>query len=389
MPPVGTNNILSTPEIRWCIASDIAIETLRELIDTDKGVREFNKRVQDHKSRCGSYRYREGSLEQAKREVEPYRKQIVTKVTQDALQTGLYQATPPSASLPSTSSNAASLTATPQEIEEAQQLLTKLGYNPGPVDRQYGRRTADAVKAFQKRIGMSQDGQIDQGLLSTLRRMGAARASSLPSAPSFDCTKATTPVERAICADPLLVQLDRVMADTYTQVLNVVNRQVLREEQRRWIELRDKQCANTPNINQCIQQHYKTRLQQLANKGGAEPLRDAPSHQPYLFELLKRPVFLKSWQAMFAGEKDVPYWLSPEPNGLSTPGEKITLGGQHYITGNACQAHLCGNNNFYVLFTENGERAWGLLLDDDHPKGRFFNQPDSEKQKALRAGSLR
>jgi peptidoglycan hydrolase-like protein with peptidoglycan-binding domain len=55
-----------------------------------------------------------------------------------------------------------------QYTREAQRLLTELGYEPGPVDGQYGRRTADAVKAFQKDFALTQDGWIDQSLLNSL-----------------------------------------------------------------------------------------------------------------------------------------------------------------------------------------------------------------------------
>ena len=47
---------------------------------------------------------------------------------------------------------------TPQQTLEAQKLLKELDYDPGPIDGQYGSRTASTVKAFQKDMGLSQDG---------------------------------------------------------------------------------------------------------------------------------------------------------------------------------------------------------------------------------------
>lgn len=173
MPPIGTNNILSVAEIRWCIANSIAIETLRGIIDTDKGVVEFNKVVQDYNSRCGSYRYNQGTLEQAKREVESYRSQIVANITKIARDAGLYQSAPLQSASPNAAPSMPSKKATPQEIKEAQQVLTTLGYAPGPIDGQSGRRTADAVKAFQRNMGIVQNGVIDENLLIALRRAKA------------------------------------------------------------------------------------------------------------------------------------------------------------------------------------------------------------------------
>lgn len=87
-PSVGTNNVLSVPEIRWCIREGIRIEAMREIIDNNAGIDEFNRIVNDYNSRCGSYRYREGSQSRAERDVEAYRSQIVSEAIRDARQLG-------------------------------------------------------------------------------------------------------------------------------------------------------------------------------------------------------------------------------------------------------------------------------------------------------------
>ena len=169
-PSVGTNNVLSVPEIRWCIREGIRIEAMRDVIDNNAGIDEFNRIVNDYNSRCGSYRYREGSQSRAERDVEAYRSQIVSEAIRDARQLG-------SRSYPSVSPGASTSSApkkpNAQYTREAQQILSDLGYDPGPVDGDYGRRTADAVKAFQRDAGITQDGWIDEDLLSTLRRAKA------------------------------------------------------------------------------------------------------------------------------------------------------------------------------------------------------------------------
>jgi hypothetical protein len=174
-PSVGTNNLLSRPEIQWCIRESIRIDAMRNLIDTNAGIDAFNRIVNDYNSRCGSYRYREGTLSQAERSVAPYLSQIVAEAAREAKQLGnSYQPSSPSvSSIPSTSS--APEKPNSQQIKEAQQLLTNLGYAPGPIDGQYGRRTADAVKAFQQKVGLPQNGQIDQNFLSILRSTTSQR----------------------------------------------------------------------------------------------------------------------------------------------------------------------------------------------------------------------
>ena len=170
-PSVGTNNVLSVPEICWCIREGIRIEAMRDVIDTNEGIDEFNRIVNDYNSRCGNYRYRQGSQSRAERDVEPYRSQIVAEAIREARQLGRsYQPSYPSVS-PSTSTSSAPEKPNAQFTRQAQQLLTDLGYDPGPVDGDYGRRTADAVKAFQRDAGITQDGWIDEDLLSTLTKV--------------------------------------------------------------------------------------------------------------------------------------------------------------------------------------------------------------------------
>jgi uncharacterized protein YecT (DUF1311 family) len=57
------------------------------------------------------------------------------------------------------------------------------------------------------------------GVLCILAVFGAAAASgqAFAQGPSFDCAKAQTPDERAICADPRLAELDALMAKAYGQ----------------------------------------------------------------------------------------------------------------------------------------------------------------------------
>jgi len=57
-------------------------------------------------------------------------------------------------------------------------------------------------------------------------------------AASFDCAKAATPMERAICADKDLSDEDKAMADAYRNALSMLSlqgRQALRESQRRFL----------------------------------------------------------------------------------------------------------------------------------------------------------
>lgn len=78
MPPVGSDLVLSTAQIRYCLAEDIRMDAAKSAVDGYNGseVDRFNMMVADYNSRCGSFRYRSGALESARRDVEPYRSQF-------------------------------------------------------------------------------------------------------------------------------------------------------------------------------------------------------------------------------------------------------------------------------------------------------------------------
>lgn len=72
-------------------------------------------------------------------------------------------------------------------VRETQQLLTDLGYRPGPVDGVFGRKTGAAISSYQSTAGLSVTGEPSQALLDSLRAskgaMGGA-GSEAASAPA-------------------------------------------------------------------------------------------------------------------------------------------------------------------------------------------------------------
>ncbi len=80
-PPVGQNLVLSTSQIRYCLAEDIRMDAAKAVLNnySDSDVDRFNAMVADYNSRCGNYRYRNGALEGARRDIEPYRVQLQTE----------------------------------------------------------------------------------------------------------------------------------------------------------------------------------------------------------------------------------------------------------------------------------------------------------------------
>ena len=89
-------------------------------------------------------------------------------------------------------------------------------------------------------------------------------------AQSFDCRRAVTPDEIAICSNPLLGELDEIMADFYRRLRhytqnydNAMGLQAqLRDEARTFLRLR----ATCGADEKCLEQAYRTRIRQLLDR---------------------------------------------------------------------------------------------------------------------------
>ena len=92
--------------------------------------------------------------------------------------------------------------------------------------------------------------------------------------PSFDCGKASTFSEKAICTDTLLGELDGALAENYKYMLasDVGDgaRADLKTTQKKWLEERNK-CAD----NQCLENAYRKRIDEICDYpviSGAHPI---------------------------------------------------------------------------------------------------------------------
>lgn len=80
-PPIGENNVLSMTQLHYCLAEDIRLDGARSSLNNYSGadVDRFNVMISDYNSRCGSFRYRSGDLERARRAVEAFRSTILAE----------------------------------------------------------------------------------------------------------------------------------------------------------------------------------------------------------------------------------------------------------------------------------------------------------------------
>jgi uncharacterized protein len=103
----------------------------------------------------------------------------------------------------------------------------------------------------------------------------AAALLALPlaaNAASFDCTKAATPAEKAICGDTGLSKLDSDLNSAFISAMSAAaNPDSLRSSQRDWLKRRNA-CGGDAA---CLQRVYQERLDRLQNTGSTGRTGDA------------------------------------------------------------------------------------------------------------------
>jgi hypothetical protein len=141
----------------------------------------------------------------------------------------------------------------------------------------------------------------------------APRAAARAPAPSFDCAKAKSRAETAICGDPLLAEYDAMMGRLYaaTKVsafgIGPSNMPAL---QREW--LADQSCASPRNgleeVRGCLRYSYPLRIQELAV---AALFRDPGSALPILRRFDPEGAPMQEAILLYASEPVGANWSSP------------------------------------------------------------------------------
>lgn len=77
-PPVGTANVLTIYQIRYCVAEKIRMEAGQRAMDrtSANAIESYNAAVRDFNSRCASFQYHGNDVETARAEVEGFRGEI-------------------------------------------------------------------------------------------------------------------------------------------------------------------------------------------------------------------------------------------------------------------------------------------------------------------------
>jgi uncharacterized protein len=153
-------------------------------------------------------------------------------------------------------------------------------------------------------------------------------------AASFDCSKASTKTERAICSDPTLSKLDEDMAAVYDLLLTTNVSDSVKKEQRKWLKDTLDPCRGD---KECIQKTYENRIHQL--KQSANSFKDRPHPAP------DRP--------------------SPVPSRLASSADQAdTLWGTYQGFSRACQASFLVLDKNRISLDECKEASYTTIESD-------------------------
>jgi uncharacterized protein len=116
---------------------------------------------------------------------------------------------------------------------------------------------------------MKRHSYIWTGILLTLL-CGPISACAGGSGPSFDCGKASTDIEKTICADKDLSEADRSLALRYSELSRILKpgeKKELVQTQKTWLRQRDKECSRLSTAaerSKCLKERYSQRIAELA-----------------------------------------------------------------------------------------------------------------------------
>ena len=171
---------------------------------------------------------------------------------------------------------------------------------------------------------------------STVALLLAASAHAQDAQPSFDCAKAATTLEHAICADDILSGIDADLAAIYTEALaQSADPETLRSQQRDWAAQRAAACGILPGADDdmveissaahtCLIELYTARMASLAE---ASPVAgEVPDPARHLTGLWQLSDLIEAQDPSLTGSGQKGHLIRLDRHSLSTLGGAACAG---------------------------------------------------------------
>lgn len=124
-----------------------------------------------------------------------------------------------------------------------------------------------ALQMWQRHIAPNEIAWIGADVACKYGLCGPPGFDNTLAVPSFDCRKAKSEPEIAICADKRLARYDASISKRYFDILETVpddEKHAFRTEQRTWLGYRN--TCSGPEIRNCLLQRMKARLDEIMNE---------------------------------------------------------------------------------------------------------------------------
>lgn len=194
--------------------------------------------------------------------------------------------------------------------------------------------------------------------------LGWLMLSFVAHAASFDCKKATTKVEKLVCADAELSKLDEKLSAAYKTALQDQSQaEMIRQEQKSWLKRRNA-CVDIA----CLKSSYRIRIHVLpeSQKQASSQLTSSEAENSSAPATEKKyPPYPDVWHW---GYQTNPLGLTPDlfmlSNGDILAGKKLLFGGQSVMRGELLEANAQGDlvkvNRKNILLLDDGTQVSGV-----------------------------
>jgi len=202
---------------------------------------------------------------------------------------------------------------------------------------------------------------------------------SSTAAASFDCAKASSPVEKMICSDSAVSNLDKELHRSYRQALAAaINPSLIKEDQRGWLLDHRDRCT----IVQCLREAYESRIKELralASRGRISPSPSQPFEHLKMYQGLHPSSVLDDRIVGPAIKALVGRHFALLSADLAGPSTGAVIRDSGDFEGDACAPHACSVAEAKVYLTQGGS-IYIAILDGGDKVLYFSNDPPYKKK---------
>jgi|GEM_PF-3079166 len=148
------------------------------------------------------------------------------------------------------------------DLPQNRQYHMKLISNMFRSNAAYVRLDPNGIKSGSEEATKMDPGKDRPEPESATAKVATPSPESMRIIASFDCSMASTQVEKIICSHPDLCEADIEMVNLYNSRLNnnSYNRDIVKQEQREWLKNKRNVCAGY----NCLRDAYDSRIEQLS-----------------------------------------------------------------------------------------------------------------------------